>query len=158
MPGRIVGKAVDVDGQTGYALTLSTREQHIRREQATSNICTNEALVTLAVTVYLTTLGKNGLRRVAELCYHQAHYAADAIGKLKGYSLAFQQPFFKEFVVRCPVAPSQINQTLFNEKIIGGLDVSHLIDNGILLCITEVNTKQEIDRLVKILEGLTNGT
>jgi glycine dehydrogenase subunit 1 len=114
--------------------------------------------VTLAVTVYLTTLGKNGLRRVAELCYHQAHYAADAIGKLKGYSLAFQQPFFKEFVVRCPVAPSQINQTLFNEKIIGGLDVSHLIDNGILLCITEVNTKQEIDRLVKILEGLTNGT
>ena len=157
MPGKIVGKTVDVDGQTGYVLTLSTREQHIRREQATSNICTNEALVTLAVTVYLTTLGKNGLRRVAELCYHQAHYAADVIGKLKGYSLTFQQPFFKEFVVRCPVAPSQINQALFNENIIGGLEVSHLIDNGMLFCITEVNTKQEIDRLVKILEGLANG-
>jgi glycine dehydrogenase subunit 1 len=157
MPGRIVGKAMDVDGQTGYVLTLSTREQHIRRERATSNICTNEALVTLAVTVYLATMGKRGLHHVAELCYHKAHYAADTIGKLKGYSLVFQQPFFKEFVVRCPVAPSQINKALFNEKIIGGLDVSHIIDNGMLLCFTEVNTKPEIDRLVKILEGQKNG-
>ena len=158
MPGRIVSKTTDVNGQPGYVLTLSTREQHIRRERATSNICTNEALVSLAATVYLAALGKRGLRQVAELCYHKAHYAAEAIGKLKGYSLVFQQPFFKEFVVRCPVAPSQINQALFNEKIIGGLEVSHIIDNGMLLCVTEVNTKQEIDRLVKILEGLTNGS
>ena len=154
MPGRIVGKTVDVDGKTGYVLTLSTREQHIRRERATSNICTNEALVALATTVYLAALGKKGLRQVAELCYHKAHYAASAIGKLKGYSLVFQQPFFKEFVVRCPVSPQQVNEALSTEKIIGGLDVSHMIDNGMLLCVTELNTKQDIDRLVEILGTL----
>jgi len=151
MPGRIVGKTVDVDGKPGYVLTLATREQHIRRERATSNICTNEALVALATTVYLATLGKSGLRRVAELCYHKAHYAADAIGKLKGYSLVFQQPFFKEFVVRCPVAPHQLNKALLKERMIGGLDLSYIIDNGMLLCVTEVNTKQDIDRLIEIL-------
>ena len=151
MPGRIVGKTVDVDGQPGYVLTLSTREQHIRRERATSNICTNEALVALAATVYLAALGKRGLRQVAELCYHKAHYAADAIGKLKGYSLVFQQPFFREFVMRCPTAPRQINEVLFKERIIGGLDLSHMIDNGMLFCVTEVNTRQNIDRLVEVL-------
>jgi len=151
MPGRIVGKTVDVDGKTGYVLTMATREQHIRRERATSNICTNEALVALATSVYLATLGKKGLRRVAELCYHKAHYAAGAIAKLKGYSPVFQQPFFKEFVVRCPVAPGQVNQALFKEGIIGGLDISDMVDNGMLFCVTEVNTKSEIDRLVEIL-------
>ena len=151
IPGRIVGKTLDVDSKPGYVLTLATREQHIRRERATSNICTNEALVALATTVYLATLGKSGLRRVAELCYHKAHYAADAIGKLKGYSLVFQQPFFKEFVVRCPATPRQINQVLLKERIIGGLDLSPTIDNGMLLCVTEVNTKQDIDRFVEIL-------
>ena len=154
MPGRIVGKTTDVDGKPGYVLTLATREQHIRRERATSNICTNEALVALATTVYLAALGKRGLRQIAELCYHKAHYAAHAIGKLKGYSLVFQQPFFKEFVIRCPMAPQEINEALFKEKIIGGLDLSHTIDNGMLLCVTEVNTKQEIDRLVAILGAL----
>jgi len=151
MPGRIVGKTTDVDGKPGYVLTLATREQHIRRERATSNICTNEALVALATTVYLAALGKRGLRQVAELCYHKAHYAAQAIGKLKGYSLVFQQPFFKEFVVRCPVAPQQVNEALLKEKIIGGLDLSPMIDNSMLLCVTEINTKPEIDRLVGIL-------
>jgi len=154
MPGRIAGKTVDVDGKPGYVLTMATREQHIRRERATSNICTNEALVALATAVYLATLGKKGLRQVAELCYHKAHYAADAIGKLKGYSLVFQQPFFKEFVVRCPVAPRQINQALSKNGIIGGFDISHTIDNSMLLCVTEMNTKQDIDRLVEILGKL----
>ena len=154
MPGRIAGKTVDVDGKPGYVLTMATREQHIRRERATSNICTNEALVSLATAVYLAALGKRGLRQIAELCYHKAHYAADAIGKLKGYSLVFQQPFFKEFVVRCPVAPRQINQVLSKNGIIGGLDISHTIDNSMLLCVTEVNTKQDIDRLVEILGKL----
>jgi glycine dehydrogenase subunit 1 len=151
MPGRIVGGTRDVNGKPGYVLTLATREQHIRRERATSNICTNEALVALATTVYLAALGKRGLRQVAELCYHKAHYAADAISKLKGYSLVFPQPFFKEFVVRCPAAPEQINKALFKERIIGGLDLSDMINNGMLLCVTEVNTKQEIDKLVKVL-------
>ena len=151
MPGRIVGKTVDAEGKPGYVMTLVTREQYIRRERATSNICTSEALMALAAAVYLATLGKRGLRQVAELCYHKAHYAAEAIGKLKGYSLAFQPPFFKEFVIRCPVAPRKINHALFKEGIIGGLDISHIIDNGMLLCVTEVNTKQDIDRLVEIL-------
>jgi len=151
MPGRIVGKTVDVDGDPGYVLTLATREQHIRRERATSNICTNEALVALAATVYLAALGRRGLHQVAELCYHKAHYAADAISKLKGYSLIFQQPFFKEFVIRCPVPPCQINEVLFKERIIGGLDISSRIENGMLLCVTETNTKQDIDRLIEIL-------
>ena len=154
MPGRIVGKTTDVDGKPGYVLTLATREQHIRRERATSNICTNEALVALATTVYLAALGKRGLRQVAELCYHKAHYAAEAIGKLKGYSLVFQQPFFKEFAVRCPMAPQQLNEALLKEKIIGGLDLSPMIDNSMLLCATEINTKPEIDRLVEILGAL----
>ncbi len=151
MPGRIVGKTADVDGKPGYVMTLVTREQYIRRERATSNISTSEALLALAAAVYLATLGKKGMRQVAELCYHKAHYAAGAIGRLKGYSLAFQQPFFKEFVIRCPKVPSQINQVLLQEKIIGGLDISYLIENGMLLCVTEMNTKQEIDRLVEIL-------
>ena len=154
MPGRIVGRTVDVDGQPGYVLTMTTREQHIRRERATSNICTNEALVALAAAVYLATMGKSGLRQVAELCYHKAHYAASIIGKLKGYSLVFSQPFFKEFVIRCPAPPHRINQALFKKGIIGGLDISHLIDNGMLLCVTEMNTRKEIDRLVSILGDL----
>lgn len=154
MPGRIVGRTLDVDGKPSYVMTLVTREQHIRREQATSNICTSEALVALAATVYLATLGKRGLRQVAELCYHKAHYAAKAISKLKGYSLVFQKPFFKEFVIRCPVAPCQINQALFKEGIIGGLDMSNIIDNGMLLCVTEMNAKQEIDKLIEILGTL----
>jgi glycine dehydrogenase subunit 1 len=151
MPGRIVGRTVDVDGKTGYVMTLVTREQYIRRERATSNICTSEALMALAAAVYLATLGKSGLRHVAELCYHKAHYAAEKIARLKGYSLVFPKPFFKEFAIRCPVAPSRINEALFKEGIIGGLDISHMIDNGMLLCVTEMNTREEIDRLVEIL-------
>ena len=154
MPGRVVGKTVDVEGKPGYIMTMVAREQYIRREKAISNICTSEALLATAATIYLATVGKSGLRQVAELCYHKAHYAAKAISKLKGYSLAFEQPFFKEFVIRCPVAPSKINQALLQERIIGGLDISHMIDNGMLLCITEVNTKEDIDRLVKILSTL----
>jgi glycine dehydrogenase subunit 1 len=154
MPGRIVGKTLDVDGNPGYVMTLVTREQYIRRERATSNICTSEALMALAAAVYLAALGKRGLRHVAELCYHKAHYAARAIDGLKGYSLAFGRPFFKEFVVRCPAPPSEINQALFKKKMIGGLDISNLVQNGMLLCVTEMNTRQDIDRLVKTLGSL----
>ena len=157
MPGRIVGRTADVTGRPGYVLTMATREQHIRRERATSNICTNEALVALAATVYLVAMGKSGLRQVAELCYHKAHYAAKEISELKDYSLVFQQPFFKEFVVRCPVPPRQINKILYKEKIIGGMDISQIIDKGMLFCVTEMNTKQEIDSLVEILGTVGRG-
>jgi glycine dehydrogenase subunit 1 len=153
MPGRIVGKTADVEGNPGYVMTLVTREQYIRRERATSNICTSEALMALAAAVYLATMGKSGIRRVAELCYHKTHYAAEKIASLKRYSLVFPEPFFKEFAIRCPVAPSRINRALLKERIIGGLDIGHIIDNGMLLCVTEMNTKEEIDKLVEILGG-----
>jgi glycine dehydrogenase subunit 1 len=153
MPGRLVGKTVDAEGRPGYVMTMVTREQYIRRERAISNICTSEALMALAAAVYLAAVGKRGLRHVAELCYHKAHYAARAISKLKGYSLAFKEPFFKEFVISCPQAPSKINEVLLREKIIGGLDISKSIDNRMLFCVTEMNTKQEIDRLVEVLSG-----
>jgi glycine dehydrogenase subunit 1 len=98
-------------------------------------------------------VGKSGLRQIAELCYHKAHYVADRISKLKGFSLVFPKPFFKEFAVRCPVAPAKINEILFKNGIIGGLNISQFVPNGMLLCVTEVNTKQQIDKLVEILSS-----
>ena len=151
MPGRIVGRTVDVEGKTGYVLTLQTREQHIRRERATSNICTSESLVALAASIYLAALGKAGLRQVAELCYQKAHYAAERIAVLPGYSLPIQGTFFQEFTVQCPAPPSEINAALREHGILGGLDISAVIPRAMLLCATEMNTRAQIDALV---EGL----
>ena len=154
--GRLVGVTRDVENRLAYVLTLRAREQDIRRERATSNICTNQGLMALAAAVYLSLLGRQGLRRVAELCYHRAHYAAAQIARLPGYQVLDRGPFFKEFVVRTPRPVGEINAALREQGIIGGYDLSvdypHLGD-AMLLCVTEMNSRADIDALVAALRG-----
>jgi glycine dehydrogenase subunit 1 len=156
--GRIIGETVDQDGRRAFVMTLRPREQDIRREKASSNICTNQGLMALAASIYLAAMGKNGLRKVAELCYHKAHYAAAEIAKLNGYSVDTSLPFFNEFVVKCPRPVREINDALIHAGIIGGYDLGkdypHLQDH-MLVCVTEMNSKAEIDRLVEELGKLS---
>ncbi|MCY4464758.1 MAG: aminomethyl-transferring glycine dehydrogenase subunit GcvPA [Chloroflexi bacterium] len=155
--GRIIGETVDVEGKRAYVMTLRPREQDIKRERATSNICTNQGLMALAAAVYLSLMGKNGLRQVGELNYHKAHYAAAQIDRLDGYSVDMTKPFFNEFVVACPRPIAEINAALLDAGVIGGYDLAqhyYHLPNHMLLCVTECNTRAEIDRLVDILEGL----
>jgi glycine dehydrogenase subunit 1 len=158
MAGRIVGQTVDRNGQRGFVLTLSAREQHIRREKATSNICSNEALMSLAAGVYLTAMGKNGLRQVAELCYHKAHYAASELATLPEFEVVNVRPFFKEFILQCPGPVAGVNDYLLNDwGIIGGYDLERdypQLANAMLVCVTEMNTREEIDTLVEALGSM----
>lgn len=152
MPGRIIGRTTDRLGRTGYVMTLQTREQHIRRERATSNVCTGSALVALGATVYLAALGPRGLRQIAEFCYHKAHYAADRITALPGYNLPLKDKgvFFNEFPVQVPegLSVEEVNKRLLEAGMIGGLDISNRIPRSMLICVTEMNTREEIDQLV----------
>jgi glycine dehydrogenase subunit 1 len=148
LPGRIAGETADVDGRRAFVLTLQAREQHIRREKAPSNVCSNQALCALAATAYLAATGPEGLRRVATQCLSKAHYAASAIREIPDFGLRYRGEFFHEFMTECPGGDaSGVMTALEKEGILGGYPV----DGGILWCVTEMNTREEIDHLVKIL-------
>src|SRR5207247_8134034 len=139
MPGRLVGQTVEEGGQkqTGYVLTLQTREQHIQRERATSNICTNQSLLAVGATIYMAALGKQGFRELGALCLQKAHYAFRQITALPGFEAAFNSPFFDEFVIKAPVATHKLQQHLEQAGIIGGYDLSldySGMENCLLFC------------------------
>jgi glycine dehydrogenase subunit 1 len=160
LAGRLVGETVDEKGNRAFVLTLTAREQHIRREKSTSNICSNQGLMALAATIYLSLLGKNGFKQVANLCYQKAHYAAEQIANLEGYDLAFKDtPFFHEFVIKTSKPVDQINLHLQNHWILGGYDLSQAypeLDHHILIAVTEKISKEDIDDFVAALEEVAH--
>lgn len=154
IPGRICGVTEDTEGKRGFVLTLQTREQQIKREKATSNICSNQGLYMLAATVYMATMGKQGIKEVAELCLSKSHYLASEIKKLNGFEILNDKPFFKEFLVKTPVPAKEIVEAAMHEGILAGVDTARFPEckQGLLIAVTEKRTKEEMDKLVSILK------
>ncbi|MEG0475621.1 MAG: aminomethyl-transferring glycine dehydrogenase subunit GcvPA, partial [Carnobacterium sp.] len=157
LPGRIVGQSVDKEGKRGFVLTLQTREQHIKREKATSNMSSNQALNALASAVFMSALGKEGIQKMAQLNIEKADYMAKRLQE-KGFAINNQAPFFNEFVVELPFSVRQTNEKLLEHKIIGGYDLEseYGFKNHMLVAVTEQRTKEEIDGFVEVLEGMIN--
>ena len=156
MPGRIIGRTKDVNDKEGFVMTLQTREQHIRRERATSNICTNQGLLALRSTIYMALMGKYGISDVANMSFQNAHYAADEINKLNNYKLKFDnRNFIKEFVVETNISAKKIQGDLIKKNIMVDLVLDNKSDNLLLLAFTEKRTKNDIDKLISCLDNIT---